>query len=70
VGVGYATAGGIADSVPVDVFVPGSPPTPFGLLHGILIGVGLLGAARMTTKARRGVDEPASPEDPLREAGP
>ena len=38
VGVGYATAGGIADTVPVDVFVPGSPPTPFGLLHGILTG--------------------------------
>ena len=69
-GAGYATAGGIANSVPVDVFVPGSPPTPFGLLHGILLGVGLLGAARMTTAARRGVDEPASPEDPPREAGP
>ena len=69
-GAGYATAGGIANSVPVDVFVPGSPPTPFGLLHGILLGVGLLGAARMTTAARRGVDGPASPEDPPREAGP
>jgi Ni,Fe-hydrogenase III small subunit len=70
VGIGYATAGGIADTVPVDVFVPGSPPTPFGLLHGILIGVGLLGPARMTTMARVGVDGPASPEDPPREAGP
>ncbi len=42
IGNGYAARGGIADSVPVDVFVPGSPPTPFGLLHGILLAIGLL----------------------------
>jgi Ni,Fe-hydrogenase III small subunit/ferredoxin len=42
IGEGYAARGGIADSVPVDVFVPGSPPTPFGLLHGILLAIGLL----------------------------
>jgi Ni,Fe-hydrogenase III small subunit/ferredoxin len=39
---GYATLGGIASTVPVDVFVPGSPPSPFSLLHGILLAVGLL----------------------------
>lgn len=38
----YAAQGGIADSVPVDVFVPGSPPSPFGLLFGILLAVGVL----------------------------
>ncbi|MBX6371840.1 MAG: NADH:ubiquinone oxidoreductase [Acidothermus sp.] len=36
----YATHGGIADLVPVDVWVPGSPPTPFSLLHGILLAIG------------------------------
>jgi Ni,Fe-hydrogenase III small subunit/ferredoxin len=58
-GAGYASAGGVGDIVPIDVFVPGSPPTPFGLLHGILTAVGLLGA-----------DGSASPEDPPREVGP
>jgi len=39
----YAGADGIGSIVPVDVFVPGSPPSPFSLLHGILVGIGLLG---------------------------
>lgn len=38
----YAVAGGIGDLVPVDVWVPGSPPTPFSLLHGLLMAVGRL----------------------------
>ena len=38
----YATRGGIADIVPVDVWVPGSPPSPLSILHGILLAVGLL----------------------------
>lgn len=42
VGPGYAVLGGVGEVVPVDVFVPGSPPSPFSLLHGILLAVGLL----------------------------
>jgi len=38
----YALRGGISSILPVDVFVPGSPPSPFSLLHGILLAVGLL----------------------------
>lgn len=38
----YATRGGVGQLLPVDVWVPGSPPSPFSLLNGILIGVGLL----------------------------
>jgi len=38
----YATRNGIGSTVPIDVFVPGSPPSPFSLLHGILLAVGLL----------------------------
>ncbi len=34
---------GIAAILPVDVFVPGSPPSPFSLLHGILLALGRLG---------------------------
>ena len=38
----YATGGGIGDILHVDVWVPGSPPSPFSILHGILLGIGLL----------------------------
>ena len=38
----YATRGGVAEEIAVDVFVPGSPPSPFSILHGILLAVGLL----------------------------
>ena len=38
----YATRGGVSTTVPVDVWVPGSPPSPFSLLHGILLAVGVI----------------------------
>jgi Ni,Fe-hydrogenase III small subunit len=38
----YATAGGVATAVPVDVWLPGSPPSPFGILHALLLGLGRL----------------------------
>lgn len=40
---GYATRGGVSSIVPIDVWIPGSPPSPFSLLHGILAAVRLLG---------------------------
>jgi Ni,Fe-hydrogenase III small subunit len=48
-GSGYATRGGVAGIVPVDVWVPGSPPGPFSLLHAILLAVGLLPDKRVGT---------------------
>jgi Ni,Fe-hydrogenase III small subunit len=45
----YANRGGVLSSLPVDVCVPGSPPTPFGILHGLLLVLARLpgeGAAR------------------------
>jgi Ni,Fe-hydrogenase III small subunit/ferredoxin len=37
-----AIAGGVDQVVPVDVYVPGSPPAPIALMHGLLLAVGLL----------------------------
>ena len=44
VGEGYASSGGVGSILPVDVFVPGSPASPFSLLHGILLAINLLPA--------------------------
>lgn len=35
-GESYASRGGVAKVIPVDVTVPGCPPTPSAILHGIL----------------------------------
>ena len=37
----YAVAGGVKDAIPVDLHIPGCPPTPLDILGGLIV---LLGA--------------------------
>ena len=39
-GRSYASAGGVAEILPVDVFIPGCPPRPEAIMFGILLAVG------------------------------
>jgi Ni,Fe-hydrogenase III small subunit/formate hydrogenlyase subunit 6/NADH:ubiquinone oxidoreductase subunit I len=41
-GENYASLGGVDKVIPVDVYVPGCPPNPHALLHGILTAIGRL----------------------------
>ncbi len=38
-GVNYATRGAVDAVIPVDVYIPGCPPSPHALLHGILMAI-------------------------------
>jgi len=39
-GESYASLGGVGKVIPVDIYIPGCPPTPIALLNGILKAVG------------------------------
>ena len=53
-GESYASLGRVANVIPVDVEIPGCPPTPIALLEGILAAV----------STKRPPDEPAEPTLP------
>lgn len=38
-GESYASCGGVAKVIPVDVLVPGCPPSPFAIMQGILTAI-------------------------------
>ena len=48
-GQNYASLSGVDQVLPVDVYIPGCPPNPHALLHGILVAVG-----RMQQRVNRG----------------
>ena len=43
-GVNYATVGSVDAVIPVDVYIPGCPPNPYALLHGVLLAIGRMDA--------------------------
>jgi len=45
-GANYATVGGVDKILPVDVYIPGCPPNPTALLHGVLLAMGRLRSRR------------------------
>jgi Ni,Fe-hydrogenase III small subunit/Fe-S-cluster-containing hydrogenase component 2 len=51
-GQNYASLGGVDQVTPVDVYIPGCPPNPHALLHGILLAVGRLQKVDATAPAR------------------
>jgi Ni,Fe-hydrogenase III small subunit/ferredoxin len=44
---GGLTAGGVGEVLPVDVYVPGSPPAPIAIMQGLLLATGLLGTGEV-----------------------
>jgi Ni,Fe-hydrogenase III small subunit/ferredoxin len=42
IGGGYTGGTGLAELLPIDVWIPGAPATPFALMHGILLALGRL----------------------------
>ncbi len=39
---GYAEANGVSDLLPVSAYIPGDPPHPWSIIHGILLAMGRL----------------------------
>lgn len=37
---GYAEANGVTDLLPIAVYIPGDPPHPWSIIHGILLAMG------------------------------
>ncbi len=46
----YNVLGGVAEVIPVDVYVPGCPPRPEAMIDGIIEGVQILAKKRIETE--------------------
>ena len=65
----YCVWGGTEPVVPVDIYIPGCPPTPAATIYGFCLALGLLGQKLKTRHHVQGPDEdviPTHPKIPLR----
>jgi Ni,Fe-hydrogenase III small subunit len=58
-GPSFAASGGASEILPVDVVVPGCPPPPLAILHGLLLVVGRKPPAQPVSQPGEQVMEPA-----------
>jgi Ni,Fe-hydrogenase III small subunit len=58
-GPSFAALGGAAEIIPVDVMVPGCPPPPLAILHGLLVAVERKPPSAPVSAAPRPTTEPA-----------
>lgn len=64
----YCVWGGADKFIPIDVYIPGCPPTPAATIYGFAMALGLLGQKMKATHHIQGEDEHAQlrhPEIPL-----
>ena len=66
----YATTGGVGDAVGVDAWLPGSPPSPFSILHALLLVLGRLPAREEAHSDERRVRGRADPAGRRSRGGP
>ena len=64
-GESYASLGGVASVIPVDVAVPGCPPTPTALLQGILAALRASAPERVEPEAARSAPTPEAGQPPV-----
>ncbi len=60
----YGVWGGADTTVPVDVYIPGCPPTPPSTIYGFAMALGLLGQKLKAAHHAQGEDERAQPRHP------
>lgn len=54
----YAGRDGIGEVLPVDVFIPGCPPRPEALIHGLLVAVGRMAPFASAADRAAGATDP------------
>jgi Ni,Fe-hydrogenase III small subunit len=60
----YCVWGGADKFIPVDVYIPGCPPTPTATIYGFAMALGILGQKLKGTHHIQGEDERALPSHP------
>ncbi|HVN15837.1 MAG TPA: NADH-quinone oxidoreductase subunit B family protein [Anaerolineales bacterium] len=60
----YCVWGGADKFIPIDVYIPGCPPTPAATIYGFAMALGLLGQKLHATHHVQGEDEHSLPRHP------